>query len=308
MSIALALVAGVVVAAWWGPVALRFCFRRVADPVAVLLGWLGLLVAVAVTFGLAVAALLAPGTAHDWALHDLVQLCWHWAQPSRPSALDDVLGVAGVLIMIAVLTKFAASCAGRARTAYRARRAHADLLTLSGGGGAGPGDAAVLWIPHPTPLAYSLGGAGGMTVLASCTRNLPADQFAAVLSHERAHLRERHHVLVSAVEGLASAVPWLPLAREAPAAVRLLVELRADTAAVRECGLTAVQGALLSFAGAPHPPSALSMAGGEVGIRLQRLQLRTPPGRVLATRAAFALAALGAPMGVGMLAAVITCL
>ncbi|MCY9556044.1 hypothetical protein M5W98_31130, partial [Paenibacillus apiarius] len=71
MSIALALVAGVVAAAWWGPVALRFCFRHVADPVAVLLGWLGLLVAVTATFGVAVAVLLAPGAAHEWALHDL---------------------------------------------------------------------------------------------------------------------------------------------------------------------------------------------------------------------------------------------
>ncbi|MFI7285032.1 M56 family metallopeptidase [Micromonospora chersina] len=307
MSVALALVAGVAVAAWWGPVALRFCFRHVADPVAVLLGWLGLLAAVMVTFALAVAAMLAPGVAHDWALHDLARLCWHWAQPSRPPALDEVLGASGALLMLAALTKFVASCARRARTAYRARRAHADLLTLTGAT-AEPGDAAVLWIPHPTPLAYSLGGAGGMTVLATCTRDLPADQLNAVMSHERAHLRERHHLLVSAVEGLASAVPWLPLTREAPAAVRLLVELRADAAAVRECGQAAVRGALLSFAGAPHPPSALSMAGGEVGIRLQRLQSRAPRGRNLAIRAALAAAALMAPVGIGMLAAVISCL
>lgn len=307
MSVALALVAGVVAAAWWGPVALRFCFRHVADPVAVLLGWLGLLVAVTATFGVAVAVLLAPGAAHEWALHDLARLCWHWARPSRPPALGEVLGGAGALAMVAAFTKFAASCVRRARTAGRARRVHGDLLALSGGA-AEPGDGAVLWIPHPTPLAYSLGGAGGLTVLASCTRDLPADQLAAVLSHERAHLRERHHLLVSAVEGLASAVPWLPLTREAPAAVRLLVELRADAAAVRECGHAAVRNALLSFAGAPHPPSALSMAGGEVGVRLQRLQSRTPHGRNLATRTAFAAAALGAPVGIGMLAAVITCL
>ncbi|WP_435585940.1 M56 family metallopeptidase [Micromonospora aurantiaca (nom. illeg.)] len=307
MSVALALVAGVVIAAWWGPMALRFCFRHVADPVAVLLGWLGLLTAVMVTFALAVAALLAPGAAQDWALHDLARLCWHWAQPSRPPALDEVLGASGAVIIVAALTKFVASCARRARAAYRARRAHADLLTLTGAT-AGPGDASVLWIPHPTPLAYSLGGAGGLTVLASCTRDLPADQLAAVMSHERAHLRERHHLLVSAVEGLASAVPWLPLTREAPAAVRLLVELRADAAAVRECGHAAVRGALLSFASSPHPPSALSMAGGEVGIRLQRLQSRTPHGRNLAARAALAAVALTAPVSIGILAAVITCL
>ena len=56
MSLALALVTGAAAVAWWGPAALRWCFRHVADPVAMLLGWLGLLVAMIAG---AVAALLA---------------------------------------------------------------------------------------------------------------------------------------------------------------------------------------------------------------------------------------------------------
>ncbi|RZU76333.1 peptidase M48-like protein [Micromonospora kangleipakensis] len=307
MSLALALFTGTAAVAWWGPAALRLCFRHVADPVAVLLGWLGLLVAVIATFGLAIAMLLAPGATHEWALHDLARICWHWTRPSRPPALDEVVGAAGALIMLAVLAKFAATCARRARSAHRARRAHADLLTLAGGA-PDPGEAAVLWIPHPTPLAYSLGGSGGVTVLASCARDLPAEQLAAVLSHERAHLRERHHLLVAVVEGLAAAVPWLPLTREAPSAVRLLVELRADAAAVRECGQAAVRNALLTFAGAPHPPSALSMAGAEVAIRLQRLQTRRLHGRDFAARAVLASVALIAPVSVGLLAGIVSCL
>ncbi|MEE3920865.1 M48 family metalloprotease [Micromonospora sp. BRA006-A] len=108
-----------------------------------------------------------------------------------------------------MLARFTVTCTRRAMRARRARRAHADLLALAG---RPPerGEAPVLWIPHPTPMAYSLGGSGGLTVLASAAGDLPADQLAAVLSHERAHLRERHHLLVAAVEGLAAAVPWLP--------------------------------------------------------------------------------------------------
>ncbi|MGC4885642.1 M56 family metallopeptidase [Micromonospora sp. DT227] len=307
MSLALDLFTGAAAVAWWGPAALRLCFRHVADPLAVLLGWVGLLVAVTATFGLAIAMLLAPGTTHEWALHDLARICWHWTRPSRPPALDEIVGAVGALTMIAALAEFAMTCARRARSAHRARQAHADLLTLTGGKSEF-GEDGVLWIPHSTPLAYSLGGSHGVTVLASCARDLPAEQLAAVLSHERAHLRERHHILVSAVEGLAAAVPWLPLTREAPSAVRLLVELRADAAAVRECGQAAVRNALLTFASAPHPPSALSMAGAEVAIRLQRLQGHRPPGRNLAARGVLASVALIAPMSVGLLAGIVSCL
>ncbi|MET7835808.1 MULTISPECIES: M56 family metallopeptidase [Micromonospora] len=306
MSLALALATGATVVAWWGPAALRLCFRHVADPFAMLLGWFGLLAAVIATFVLTIAMLLAPDSARQWALHDLARLCWHWAQPDRRPAADEIAGAVGALILLAVLTRFTATCARRARRAHHARRAHADLLTLAGGP-AESGAAAVLWIPHPTPMAYSIGGTRGLTVLASAAGDLPADQLAAVLSHERAHLRERHHLLVAAVEGLAAAVPWLPLTRQAPSAVRLLVELRADAAAVRECGETAVRDALLTFAGAPHPLSTLSMAGADVAVRLQRLQGRHPHRRNLLARVVLASAALIAPLGVGVATGILFC-
>lgn len=82
MSLALALVTGAAAVAWWGPAALRWCFRHVADPVAMLLGWLGLLVAMIATFLLATVMLLAPGSTRQWALHDLARVCWHWANPA----------------------------------------------------------------------------------------------------------------------------------------------------------------------------------------------------------------------------------
>ncbi|WP_245719002.1 M48 family metalloprotease [Micromonospora rhizosphaerae] len=72
-------------------------------------------------------------------------------------------------------------------------------------------------------MAYSQGGPR-LTVLGTGARSLPPAQLAAVLSHERAHLRGRHHLLVTVVKGLAAAAPCLPLTP--PAAVRLLMELR----------------------------------------------------------------------------------
>nr|WP_258544512.1 hypothetical protein [Micromonospora provocatoris] len=125
MSLALALVTGAAVVACCGPAVLRLCFRHVTDPVAMLLGWLGLIVAVTATFVLATVMLLAPGSTRRWALHDLARICWHWAQPSRPPAVDEIAGAAGALILLAVLTRFTATCARRALRAHRARRAHA---------------------------------------------------------------------------------------------------------------------------------------------------------------------------------------
>ncbi|RQX21875.1 peptidase M48, partial [Micromonospora chalcea] len=119
MSLALALVTGAAMVAWCGPAALRLCFRHVADPVAMLLGWLGLIVAVFATFVLATVMLLAPGSTRQWALHDLARICWHWAQPSRPPAVDEIVGATGALLLLALLARFTATCT---RRALRARR------------------------------------------------------------------------------------------------------------------------------------------------------------------------------------------
>ncbi len=131
-----------------------------------------------------------------------------------------------------------------------------------------------LWLAHDRPLAFSLTGRCGVIVATDgLSRHLPGPAVDAVLAHERAHLAGRHHLLIAAADALRSALAFVPLFRHAPGAVRDLVELAADVAAVRRCGASAVRSALVSVSGHGTPRSALGMARDAVDLRLARLRV-----------------------------------
>jgi Zn-dependent protease with chaperone function len=105
-------------------------------------------------------------------------------------------------------------------------------------------------------------------------------KLAAVLAHERAHLRGHHHLVVAATKVLRSAFPFVPAFRWAHDEVGRLVELVADDVAARHCGPRVLADALVTLAadGEPHttPPIALGAYGSAVAARLQRLLTPTP--------------------------------
>lgn len=305
MSPGIALVVGALVVAWLAPALLERAVGRVRDPLAVLLAWWGSLAAVLVTFAAGMVLLLAPvDSVEDWAGH-LAHHCWLALRHGRLPAQDDLLGAAGVV----AVTSLAARCGVVAMRQWRAqresRRAHQDLVTLLGET-LTPEREPVLRVPHHAPLAYSVGGRRGLLVVSAGVLRLPPAQRAAVLCHERAHLRGRHHLIVTLAEVLAAAAPWVPLTRRAPRAMRLLVELCADAAAVRACGVPAVRAALIALNGAPHPAHALPMAGGDIPTRLHRLQAGTP-GYPTSARVALPLAAMFAPALVSAVTVIIFC-
>jgi Zn-dependent protease with chaperone function len=86
------------------------------------------------------------------------------------------------------------------------------------------------------PVAYCLPGAPrSMTVLsAGLLELLDDDQLRAVVAHERAHLNQRHHLVLLAFRAWRSALPWFPIASRAQDAVGVLVEMLADDQARRE--------------------------------------------------------------------------
>nr|BFE78379.1 hypothetical protein GCM10020093_009800 [Planobispora longispora] len=86
---------------------------------------------------------------------------------------------------------------------------------------------------------------------------LDALQVAAVLEHERAHLRHRHHLLLAVVDALGTALPWSRTVRRARAELPALVEMAADDAAARRHGPVPVIGALRLLAPAPLQPRDL---------------------------------------------------
>ncbi|MGZ4599610.1 M56 family metallopeptidase [Oryzihumus sp.] len=165
-------------------------------------------------------------------------------------------------------------------------------------------DGTVRVLAHPTPTAYCLPGLRRRVVLTrGALESLPPDQLAAVLAHERAHLRARHDLVLEFFTVLHRAVPpWLR-SEAALAEVRLLVEVLADRAAVRVAGVTPVARALVTLAQGRHPEAAMAAGGGTALPRMELLAAAERPARWLsALMYAFAAAVIAVPVALVALA------
>ena len=201
---------------------------------------------------------------------------------------------AGAVLALAVLARVTWCTAGALAQAARARRRHRLRLSLVGRPDSQVG--AVI-VRHDEPAAYCLPGRGSRIVLSTAAVDaLDAGQLRAVLAHERAHLRGRHHLLVTLSGALNAAFPRVPAFRVAWEQVTRLAEFRADDAACAVAHRLAVAGALLSM-GAGVPVAALA-AGTADAARVRRLIdgpvviSRTRAAAVACTAAAVALVPL----------------
>jgi Zn-dependent protease with chaperone function len=157
-------------------------------------------------------------------------------------------------------------------------------------GGLSPG-LRVRLLDHPLVAAYCLPGVRPRIVLSQGVLDvLSAAQLAAVVSHERAHARGQHDLVILPFRAWRQTFPFLPAARSALAAVELLVEMLADDTASRRCGPAPLLAALHRLADA---------APGDVQVATRAARLAAPPARLpwLATAAAYlaALALVGLP-------------
>ena len=91
---------------------------------------------------------------------------------------------------------------------------------------------------HPAAVAYCLPGRVGTIVLTTAALAALDDaELAAVLAHERAHLRGRHHLVLAAASALAQTLPFLPgLCTAQTELARLLEMIADDKAADRGAG------------------------------------------------------------------------
>jgi Zn-dependent protease with chaperone function len=183
------------------------------------------------------------------------------------------------------------------RTA-RTRRRHRELLELVVRPSAELPDTRLL--EHPAPVAFCIPGARPLLVLSSgMVAELDGGQLAAVVAHERAHLREHHHLLLLPFVAWEAALPVLPAAGRAHAAVRELVEMRADDVALASLSGTAprrtLAQAIVAAAGGAGgtgvPTGALAISGSVTGARVVRLL--EPPAPLPAAARWTALAAAG---------------
>jgi len=161
---------------------------------------------------------------------------------------------------------------GRAR-----RHRHAEAARIVGRRVSGV-DAVVL--DSPERAAYCLPGRPRTIVITTGALDALSDtELAAVLAHERAHLREHHHLVLACAHGLCRAFPRIPMFTAAALDIARLLECCADDAAARRHGGGAVSGALLALAGPHAPPQgALALAGPTAAERAERLL--APPARI----------------------------
>jgi len=176
---------------------------------------------------------------------------------------------AGLALFASLCWVLVAACAA----AFTARRRQRALLRLLAHGD--PKVPGALVVDYPTAAAYCLPGLRSQIVVSVGTLELlgPAE-LAAVLAHERAHLRERHDLVLLPFSALLRAFPRSATCGQAQRSVALLVEMLADDRALRARPARELVSALVRFgtAGACRAPAGALAAGeGEVAARVARL-------------------------------------
>ena len=142
------------------------------------------------------------------------------------------------------------------------------------------------------PLAYCLPGVRSRVVVSEGTlKSLSDSEIDAILTHERAHLRARHDLVLEMFTAVHAAFPRFVRSGNALDAVRLLIEMLADDAAVRAAGPTPLARALVACASGRTPSGALAVGGPTTLLRVRRLG-GEPNSRILAASAYLAAAAV----------------
>lgn len=208
------------------------------------------------------------------------------AEFAAPQSLAlAIVGLAGATVTLGRVSWTAATVI---RGARRVRRAQIERLALAGHRLRGDHGEDVVLLVDDRPAAYCLPGSGrGTIVISTGSLDLLADdQLRLVLAHERAHLRQRHHVASCLSAVLSGAFGWVPLFRSAAREVPLLLEMAADDQAVRTVGAGSEQKArirdsarqrlghalvTLATAQPASPVGALAAAGDSAVARIHRL-------------------------------------
>jgi Zn-dependent protease with chaperone function len=258
------------------------------SPAAAILLWqaLGLASGLAAVGALLALGVSGHGTQRAGVLGGLTTLATSLATGHRIGANEPLVVTAVRVLMLAagfaLLTVLCLVLVMAFAAAIGARRRQRELLALLAHGD--PKAPGALVIDYPAAAAYCLPGIRSQIVVSAGTLDLLAPaELAAVLAHERAHLRARHDLVLIPFTSLRRAFPRSRVVTEAYQNVALLVEMMADDRALRVRGLVAreLATALLRFGtagtGCDAPAGALAVAEGELTARVNRLLAPPPP-------------------------------
>jgi len=264
-----AAVAGTLGAAW-----LRDARWPSLAPRLAIAAWQALAVSVLLSLGAAGLALAIsfPHVSADMA--KLFNLCAENLRHSYASPGGTLTALVGVTLFLTLVAR-TVWCAVQASVSDRrersARVAAFDLV------GRRDVVAGALVVDHEEPYAFCIGGRRHRIVLTSgLLATLGPGELDAVLAHEHAHLRQRHHAALVACRALfGTLAPLFPAFRTAMPLVRLYAELCADDGARRRVGPGPLRDALARLACLPAPAGTLAASAQDVEARLSRLDGRT---------------------------------
>lgn len=192
-----------------------------------------------------------------------------WEPPVATGDVVVALVAGAVTVVVAARLLLSGHRTGTAlRRMRRLHRERVDLVASL--------DEGVSVLEHDLPVAYCVPGMNGSRIVVSrstLTRLAP-DELAAVLEHERSHLRARHDLVLEAFTVLHRAFPRWVASGAAREEVEVLVEVLADRAAVRRGERRALLSALVALAGSSAPAGALGSTGstGSLAARAEVLR------------------------------------
>jgi len=211
--------------------------------------------------GLAGLVLLLPGSPLSAAVARAVHACTAALDAAYASPGGNTAGVLVGVVLVGAVVRCGVLLGHDLWTARRDRRRQRRMLRLV----ARPDltlDALVL--DHHAVAAYCLPGSGGKVVFTTAALSaLGTRERQAVLAHERAHLRQHHHLVLAAAHALQRGFPGAPLLRTAAVEIGVLVEMVADDSSARRCDRPAVASALqaLQKLQAPSRAGLLPVSG-----------------------------------------------
>ncbi|WP_433509724.1 M56 family metallopeptidase [Nonomuraea sp. CA-143628] len=267
MIAALALALYTIVAAIWLPELGRRAARWAerAPRLAIAL-WQAAGASVLASAVLAALAFAVPADVVGHGLAELFAICADMLTDGSGLTWTSAVGLSAAALLMARAAYCGAAVLLRAHVE---RREHAAMLDLLG---RHDNDLGAVVIDYAERLAYCVPGRRAkMVITTGALHTLAPEQVTAVLEHERAHLRGRHHLVLAAAEALARAFPGIPLFERARTEITRLIELLADDVAARRHPRAQIAAALVRLATGRAPAFTLG-AGGETALtRVRRM-------------------------------------
>lgn len=231
-------------------------------------GWQSLTFTVLLSVTLAGTALVMPSVRISSGLADVLRTCVMALRAQYATPGGAAAGATGAVLAVAAAARCGWCVTSAMHRAARCRSRQREVLAVTGQ--SRPELGAVV-LGNAEPAVYCLPGRGrNIVVTAGALELLDHRQLAAALAHERAHLDQRHDLVIAFATGMARAFSRVPLFTQGLSETRRLVELLADDVAIESTDRLTLAEALLTLAGARTPAAALGV-GGSSAARVRRL-------------------------------------